>query len=227
MRLLLITLCLLLMGLIYYQLADFQSRPHLSGQEAMPELKNKAVLNPVEELKPISAYSQIIKRPLFSLDRKPSRIKNDTAIETIDIAELEDLIIYGVVISSETKYAIVGYKGEEGDTEQIKEGRRYKGWVVTDISPESVKFQSDEGQYEIFVSKDLTSKKSEIKKPARNKPVAQAIYRSARPKNQSPLSLPIQTNVQTDIDQGEIDRLSEEGAYEYDPEEDFDDEFDR
>ena len=150
MKYFLIVLCLLLMGVIYYQ---YQYYPQLSMEEhAVSEtsILEGGSSESLSRLKSIRAYSEIIKRPLFSVDRRPPHIEAKSVVASFNAQELDDLILFGVVVSKDTTYAIIG-TGKNGETEQIKKGRLYRGWRVEEISSDSVKFAGKDAEYELFL----------------------------------------------------------------------------
>lgn len=231
MKFSLLLLCVLLGGVIYYQTMYY---PRTGGDTEIvaPAIGAANVeQNAPVKAKPLRAYAEIIKRPLFSENRRPPAVSNAQIEDSIDIGELENLILFGVVISGTTKYAIVGNREEES-TEQIKEGHRYKGWRVDTISSDSIQFVGKDAQYELFISPNDTTKKSGIRnKPRKAKtPVSQSIFRSLRKKNKSPIKIPTAQNspppvvVDEEIDEELLENLGEEGAYEFDLDAEFDEE---
>ena len=227
MRFILIILCLLLGGIIYYQLMYY---PQINvAIEAVKEPTQSAdlELNLLHSNKPLNAYNEIIKRPLFSIDRRPPAIQNSQVVESIDIGELENLVLFGVVISGDTKYAIVNNRKED-TTEQIKEGHRYKGWRVSKISSDSIQFVGEDAQYELFISPNDSTKKSGLRDAPKKTSSRPSIFRSVNQIRKSPIKVPTvkqPTDAKQVLDQEllrELDELGEEGAYEFDLDEEFD-----
>ena len=214
----------------YYSNYDFQIISDLTAgvdDQSIPAANNT--------LRPIKAYSEIVNRPLFSKDRKPSAVLSGEMIKSVDISELKGLILYGVVISGANRYAIVN--GEGASAEHIKVGHVYKGWKVSEINPDSVRFDSAKGQYELFISPNDTNKKSgikktnnvrDVKKSSDGKPY-RSLFRSSQKQLKSPIVIPQEKrNVpnkqlsQEDLEL--IDDLSEEGGFFFELDEDFEDE---
>ena len=222
----LVLICLVLAGLIYY-LAMYY--PQISNTEnaVSPSLGNISVEEDIpNKVKSLRAYSEIIKRPLFALDRKPPAVQNSQIEESIDIGELENLVLFGVVISGATKYAIVGNRKEES-TEQIKEGHRYKGWRVSAITSDSIKFVGKDAQYELFISPNDTTKKSGLRNAPPKTPARGSVFKSLRKKDRSPINVPIAKpapQVVEDLDDEELEELGDEGGYEFNLDAEFDDE---
>lgn len=224
MKLLLTLICLLLGGLIYYQLKHYpQVDVNIDAAVNQRTADNEfaQILQPTN--KPLSFYAEIVRRPLFAEDRKPPLEANTAAIESIDIGELESLVLFGVVISGATKYAIVN-NSKDDTTEQIKEGHRYKGWRVSAISPDSIQFEGEDAQYELFISPNETTKKSGLRDSSRQPRRSSSSFRSANQKNRSPISVPgvrPPTETYEDFDDELLEELSEEGGYEFDLEGQF------
>ena len=225
MRIILIILCLLLGGIIYVQLMYY---PQINVEvDAIkdPVQGVNLELNLLHVDKPLAAYKEIVSRPLFSIDRRPPAIQGTQVVESIDIGELENLVLFGVVISGNTKYAIVNNRKED-TTEQIKEGHRYKGWRVNAISSDSIQFVGEDAQYELFISPNDTTKKSGLRNTPKKTSLKPSIFRSVNQKRKSPIRVPEPPpSAQEEIDQEllrELDELGEEGGFEYDLDEQFD-----
>ena len=251
MKYLLLISCVLLSAIIYYQVKYYsEAEYNFNVNATVPSIDTTDADIP-SKLKSIRAYAQIIERPLFAIDRKPPQIQNQLVEASIDISELEDLVIYGVVKSGVVSYAIVGNMDGDKEAKQIKVGRNYKGWQVSEITSDSVKFEGDEIEYELFITPNESAKRSGIKKTSskvkslnqplnidysapqskRSKSSGGLIYdRSNRKKSSLKIPSSSKLSKQKPISKEELDELANEGAYEYDPdeeaydEEDFDNE---
>lgn len=245
MKTILILFSLCLIGVIYYQ-AKYYPQIDVnvsSSSDTTSANASASQLKAGSKPKPLRAYSEIVKRPLFSVDRKPPKVENEQVIETIDIGELENLVLFGVVISGETKYAILGNR-KENSTEQVKEGHRYKGWQVSTISADSIQFVGKDTQYELFLSPDESERKSGVKKASSPRqrgqfsfPKRKSLFRSVRKKPESPNIVPSRApNTRSadestedsidEIDPELLEQLGEEGGFEFNLEEEFgEDEF--
>ena len=225
MKYVLILICLILIGVMYYQ---FQYYPQLSINEATDSDTSISVNGTNEissRLKPIRNYSAVIQRPLFSTDRRPPHVESKTVVASFNAQELDDLTLFGVVVSKDTTYAIIG-NSQSGETEQIKKGRLYRGWRVEDIFSDSVKFVGKEAEYELFLSPNENTKKSGLRSKTTEKPTIEykSLFKSSRTK--SPISIgPSNTQSQTQakktpkarepISEADLERLYQEGGYEY------------
>ena len=233
MKISLLLICLVLGGLIYY-LTMYYPRNTENVAGVAPSISvAESVQSTSTRAKSLRAYADVVRRPLFSPDRRPPAVENAQVDDSIDIGELENLILFGVVISGSTKYAIVGNRKEES-TEQIKEGHRYKGWRVSAISSDSIQFVGKDAQYELFISPNDTTKKSGLRNTPHEskKPVHQSIFRSVRKKGESPIKLPAaqpapkpHVDIEEEIPPELLEQLGEEGGYEFDLDEEFDDEY--
>jgi|GEM_PF-3360390 len=240
MRFILAILCFLLAALIFYQVQYYGNHNILADTELTAMVENESLPDKNNSLKSISAYSEIIKRPLFSADRRPPAVLPESVLHSVDIDALRDLTLWGVAISGQNRYAIVD--GVDDDVKHMKVGYVYKGWNVSEINTDSVKFESAKGQYELFILPNDTDKKSGIKKsygenndstrsvnPSEFRP---SLFRSSRKPVESPIdvtSRPVNDEPEERLTQEELDSISElgeEGGYRYDPEEDFESEED-
>ena len=240
MKYILLILCLILSATIFYQLKYYSNNNFQTSPDLNAAVDDQSIPAANKALKSIRAYSEIIERPLFSKDRKPPAILSNNAVNSIDISELRDLTLFGVVISNDKRYAIIDNAGE--GAEHIKVGHVYKGWDVSEINADSVKFESSKGQYELFISPNESDKKSGIKRPYRNDnntsksstnpELRPAIFKSTRKTTKSPIKIanqPTRNEPEEELTQEELDLLDElgdEGGYRYDPDEDIEDEED-
>ena len=242
MKYLLIVLSVLLSGLIYYQLTYYSGDEYDAYTNDSATRVNSQYIDESNAVKSIGAYSEIIERPLFAADRIPPKIDSKVIEATIDIDELSSLIIYGVVKSGDISYAIVGNIDGEKDAQQIKVGRNYKGWRVSEITSDSVKFESEEIEYELFISPDEFAKKSGVKSghqnarnlpnSRRNKPTVDRNISTGglifNKQNKSPkkpaVRVPssIQLGNQRILTEEELEELSQEGGYQFNLDEVFD-----
>ena len=232
MKISLLLICLILGGLIYYQSMHYPQDLENVANVAPTIGVEDSVQSASTRAKPLRAYAEIVKRPLFSPDRRPPAVQDAPVDDSIDIGELENLVLFGVVISGATKYAIVGNRKEKS-TEQIKEGHRYKGWRVSAISSDSIKFIGKDAQYELFISPNDTTKKSGLRNTPRKtkSPEHQSMFRSVRKKKESPIKIPavpstaeLPDDIVEEIPPELLEQLGEEGGYEFDLDEEFDDE---
>ncbi len=250
MKYFLLLICALLLGLIFYQVKFYPGNDAiLTDNDGVFESAEGETGNFDSQLRSIKAYSEIIDRPLFSSNRKPPLIASQNFSNSVSAAELEDLVLFGVVVSQELTYALIK-DNNSGETEQITKGRQYRGWKVSEITSESIKFEADNAQYELFLSPNESTKKNGVRSAnssserivnsragSNKKPVERtviksykSIFRSSQKKS-SPIKLPPDSSSQKktrelpELSEAELEKLHEEGGYEYNPDdEDYDDE---
>ncbi|MFK7794666.1 MAG: hypothetical protein AB8B89_04895 [Gammaproteobacteria bacterium] len=238
MKYILLILCLILSAMIFYQFRYYSNNDFQVALGSKVSIDDLSIPAENKTLKSIRAYSEIIERPLFSKDRKPPAILSNDAADSIDIGELRDLTLYGVVISNDKRYAIIDNAGD--GAEHIEIGHVFKGWNVSAINADSVKFESSKGQYELFISPNESDKKSGIKKSYRNnsqsskassKPeLRSAIFKSTRKPAKSPIKIinkSTRNDAEEELSQEELDlldKLGDEGSYTYDLDELYDEE---
>jgi hypothetical protein len=235
MKYILSLLCLILLATIFYQFKYYSNSYIQENIDSTVTVNDGSVSAVNKSLKSIAAYSEIIDRPLFSNDRKPPAISSSSNVTSINISELRGLTLYGVVISGNHRYAIVDSAGDKA--EHMKIGHVYKGWNVSEINADSVKFESSKGQYELFISPNNSNKKNGIKKSYKNnrnankssdKPAVRgAIFKSVRKPVATPIKVPNNSSSNKPkqaLSKEELDELGEEGSYHFDPDEDLEDE---
>ena len=221
MKYTLIIISALLFAVIVYQVLNYPDIRYSNVSSSVNEEhgNDQGIVN--NNYKSLSNYSEVIERPLFSIDRKPPDIIKKDVLQLVDISDLEDVVIHGVVISNELKYAIV--KSPKDDSiQQIKEGYEYKGWKVISISSESVNFVSDKGEYELFIlpsqENGINSKKSLSNNRKRTNKATSA--------RRSPIVIPAankKTVAKSSISEDEsYEELYDEDLYELSPDFDYD-----
>jgi len=98
------------------------------------------------ELGSLSAYQSIIERPLFTISR--SNLTEETGEPEQVEQKLPDLLLIGVVITPETKSALLrNTKSNEMVT--VKAGEKFKGWDLSEIDQQSVVLQKDTQRIEL------------------------------------------------------------------------------
>ncbi len=246
----LILLCACLIGLIFYQLKYYANSEYIlppidiSSSEANIDFMEN-------QLGIIDDYDSIIERPLFSIDRRPPNRQSQIIEASVNIDELDELIIYGVVKSGDVAYAIIGNMEGESNSKQVKPGINYKGWRISQITTNSVVFKSDDLEYELFItpgeldksgsvrrapnsqqqqgqSKLIQSRHSESNQRESNSTEKKQIISSGgliynRAKNTSPIKIPRSNQLgnQTKRTPEELEALREEGGYSFDLDDTF------
>ena len=223
MKTTLIIAAIILSILFVYQLLFYSSiEDSLGNASIVANQSSSGSEIEFHNLKSIKAYSTVIERPLFSDDRRPPKII-DQSSDTIDMGDLEDLILIGVVISNDNSYAIIA-DVSNSETIQVKTNHQYKGWEVTSITPDSVNFENDEAQFELFLSpsEDKPTKATRFTRSTataeKKKPQYRSIFRSV---NKSPIKFDQKRNTVNpnyEPDDEDLDALGNEGGYEFNEE---------
>ena len=237
MKYILSIICLILSAVIFYQFEYYSNHDFQISSDLTAGMDDQSIPAANNTLRSIKAYSEIVNRPLFSKDRKTPAVLSGKTIKFVDISELKGLTLYGVVISGANRYAIVN--GEGASAEHIKVGHVYKGWKVSEINPDSVRFDSSKGQYELFISPNDTNKKSGIKKTNNVRDVKkssvktyrQSLFRSSQKPRKSPVVIPesnrnVPNRQPSEEDLGLVNEIGDEGGFFFEFDEDFEDEDD-
>ncbi len=154
MKSILSTICVILLGLITYQVMSY---PNDLEEADGIENDNKAHgpqdlrfdLPELGLLKDISQYSEIIKRPLFTKNRLPA--KKTHSLNAVKNNDIEGLILIGVVKSTDVQIGIVSDTKEE-KIERLKIGHVYKGWKISEIAKDYIVFQDKDSEYKLFLT---------------------------------------------------------------------------
>ena len=249
MRLLLIILCVLLLGLIFYQIQYYSNAMEPQSSQIV-QSSGDVIDYDVNEIKPLPAYEEIIQRPLFSINRKAPKITEKTIDSSINVEELERLVVFGIVMSGDISYAILGNMDGEQESRQVKEGFNYKGWQVSEIGSNSVKFIADDVEYELSIApNDLNNgsafRRTNNKEPINDKKNSNKSVTSSnqnindatnsasqgliynRSKKKSPIKIPSSNQLgnQKPLSDEQIKELQEQGGYSFDIDEAFDEDF--
>lgn len=236
MRYILLILCLILSATIIYQIRYYSNNDYQINTDTVESIDEQSSPSENYSLKSIRAYSEIIDRPLFSKDRKPPLVLTTNVASSIDISEIRNLNLYGVVTSNSGRYAIISEAGDSA--ERMKVGHVFKGWKVTDVNNDSVIFESAKGQYELFISPNESEKSNGLTKSNKNRSNSdssvnplnrQSIFRSSHSRTKSPIKIQNKSNTNNSnqtLSQKELDEiyeLGDEGAYDYDLDGEFED----
>jgi len=222
MKFLLIIISLLLCGLIFYQLKYYP----LSDDELPAGTSNseaQGIDYDLNELDSIDAYEEIIKRPLFTPDRSASKAQSQVLNASVNVDELEKLIIFGVVKSGAVGYAIIGNIDGDKEARQVKVGFNYKGWRISEITEKSVKFAGDGLEYELSITASESSGGSVIKQTNESGSAGNASNSGERKTIRIPRSN--QLGNQEPLSEKRIRELKEQKGYTFDLDEAFDDDY--
>ncbi len=109
---------------------------------------------------PAKNFVEIVRRPIFASDRRPTA-QQELTIETMT-SELE-LRLIGVIVASGSPIAIVAPLGSEAFA-RLTVGDRFQGWTVAQIEPHRVTFRRDKAVERIELSYDLPPRRAQKKK---------------------------------------------------------------
>lgn len=118
-------------------------------QEAMP--RDDGSLSVGFEMPPARDFVEIVARPIFASNRRPTA-EQEITIETVT-SELE-LRLVGIIVASGTPIAIVAPRGSS-DFARLTVGDRFQGWTVAQIEPHRVTFRRDKAIERLELSYDV------------------------------------------------------------------------
>ena len=101
---------------------------------------------PVFAMPPLSAYADVLARPLFSETRRRP------AIISVRDDKPADFTLVGIVISPTERHALLSH-GTPAQLEHVVEGQSVDGWTVTAIEPSRVVLAQGGREAEIFTGK--------------------------------------------------------------------------
>jgi hypothetical protein len=111
-------------------------------------------LEPPPEPPPLSAFDEIIQRPLFNAGRLPPEVLGETAEEDAEPAAADaelptapDLQLVGVAINGATRQALLRAPGDGADW--VREGESFGGWRLEKVDAEGVVLGSGERTHEL------------------------------------------------------------------------------
>jgi len=151
---LLLVACAALGWVIYRQLAAAPAPAPVARQAALEEPAAGSMPVPREAptfvLPRVETFATIVERPIFSPTRRPppeAEVALDEAFSNLD------LLLVGVVISSNERIAIVLPKNHT-DVVRLGAGDLFQGWTVDMIEPDRVTFRRDGLEEQIELSYD-------------------------------------------------------------------------
>lgn len=103
------------------------------------------------EMPPAKSFVEIVTRPIFSPNRRPTP-EEELTIETVS-SELEARLI-GVIVASGVPIAIVEPRSGE-EFARLTLGDRFQGWTVAQIEPDRVTFRRNQAVERLELSFDL------------------------------------------------------------------------
>lgn len=133
--------CMLFSGLMVYELVSpFQllavTAPHGQAQ-AMTIRENDMTDNAVS---PISAYSEIIERPLFRQDRRPYIPPPPISVDRQE--NPRKILLSAVVISEDQRFVLV-YTDANEKLKKLRPGQTFEGWTLERLEADSITLKKD------------------------------------------------------------------------------------
>jgi|GEM_PF-3998249 len=152
--LLLIAIITILGNTIYYLLKKPHDIPANNAAQPSKSLKlEKTPVSQVQSLPEISAFKEVLERPLFSSDRQPEKEELVDQEIVQKPARNPDFKLAGIVLSDEEKVALIKSR-KEPKLKRVKIEENIDGWKLIEIKSNSVKLES--GNHQITL--DLTRK---------------------------------------------------------------------
>ncbi|MCP3868267.1 MAG: hypothetical protein GY703_09280 [Gammaproteobacteria bacterium] len=122
--------------------------PLEAGEKHLPSDIAEPVSQTIIPIPPLSDYSEVVARPLFSLTRKPpalesnetSAVVNTTTAGITKPIEKNQYKVMGIIITGEEKVALLQPANKKGGVLRAREGKRLidSEWTVESITPEAV-----------------------------------------------------------------------------------------
>lgn len=106
------------------------------------------------EMPPARDFLEIVSRPIFAPDRRPTQQEE---ISILTVASELELRLVGVVVAAGAPMAIVAPRGSSAFA-RLTVGDRFQGWTVALIEPQSVTFRRDNAVERLELSYDVPSK---------------------------------------------------------------------
>jgi general secretion pathway protein N len=101
-----------------------------------------AVPAPVSSLAPLSSFSAVTDRPLFSPDRRPAPQASET------LGSWSALSLAGIIVTPESREVLIVH-GNPAKLVHLQEGQSVDGWVVRAIEPDRVVVANGGEQHEL------------------------------------------------------------------------------
>jgi|GEM_PF-6494778 len=164
LSLLLIVLCLVLGATIYFETREHNRQAPRSpgiasdnaGRRSEPSAGSAASQPLVPEL---TALTETLDRPLFTADRKPVVVTDNTTAPTIEApaattSQRPSLVLSAVIINGDRRMALLQELGSDTATIHAEQGQSLVGgWLLKEVTPERVVLSRDGQQQELLLRK--------------------------------------------------------------------------
>jgi hypothetical protein len=150
--LLLGALCCALGGLIFFEAEEPVLEP-TANAAVQPDRTpaTPAADEPGFAMPPLSAYAEVLARPVFSESRRPP----STPAVAAEEPQLSSMRLVGIVVSASARHALVEH-GQPPRLERIVQGQEVEGWTVEAINATRVVLRRGDSRIEIK-AKDMAS----------------------------------------------------------------------
>ncbi|MBV8534030.1 MAG: hypothetical protein JO128_00475 [Alphaproteobacteria bacterium] len=146
---LLAVLCLALGAVIATEIADSPSTAPPTASDTRPRAAKAAPDDASFTLPPVSTFSEVVARPLFSDTRRPSTF----AAASPDARPT--FVLVGTVLSSQARDALIRH-GQPARVDHVAEGQTLDGWTVDSILPDRVIFANAGTRLEVSAKEATT-----------------------------------------------------------------------
>jgi hypothetical protein len=138
-------LCVALGGIIYVEAVSAPIEVAAEAPLVSSEQGSKFAFDePRFSMPPLSDYSEVVARPLFSSTRKPSPPQSTAA----NPSEATNLILVGTILG-ETRHALIRHRQTSSVVERIVEGQNVDGWTVESILSDRVVLRRATSRFEL------------------------------------------------------------------------------
>jgi general secretion pathway protein N len=118
------------------------SSPPVSEAPAAAGASKAAEPAPAFSLAPLTTFSAVTDRPLFSPDRRPAPEASET------LGSWSALSLAGIVVTPESREVLIAH-GNPAKTVHLQEGQSVDGWVVRAIEPDRIVVANGTEQHEL------------------------------------------------------------------------------
>jgi hypothetical protein len=108
------------------------------------------VIAPPHDAAPISDFAEIVRRPLFNADRRPTSQPSGPKAPTASGDRPPEFRLTGVAIAAERRQALLQISGQPR-AYWVEEGGSIDGWLLQSVRDNAVILLSGQQQYELLL----------------------------------------------------------------------------
>ena len=161
LTLMLAALCVLLGGLIYFQLLPQDTLQRSTGTEKQNRTEPAAKEPKLSLGKPImpgiTTLTETIDRPLFSAERKPATLiqasEQIADVPAPAVTGLPNLELNAVIINGDQRIALLQGQDPGAALIRAEEGQDIEGWVVQEVLPQRIILRRADQEHELVLRK--------------------------------------------------------------------------